>query len=149
MAINETQQEKSTILADPFALLTDSQWRFVTAMLDNPSFSKADAARDVGLKPNTVYAWPDHVDAALLLAREDMHRAALSVRKQALLKAMQVKLDLLESKDAKLRDKVATDIIEWELGKAIQRAQHEVSGRDGGAIVLQWPDAPKLSDDDD
>lgn len=133
MTTSETKPQKSTIDSDPFALLTDSQWRFVTAMIDNPSFSKADAARAVGLRPNTVYGWPGSVDTAIEEARKDMHRAALTVRQKALLKAMRVKLALLDHKDAKLRDKVATDLIEWELGKASQPIAGQ-AGESGNGI---------------
>ena len=119
---------------DPFTLLSDAQWRYVTARIDNPKFTKKDAAEYIELNPQTVYRWPDYVDQALEVARADMHCAALTVRKQALLKAMRVKLALLDNEDARLRDKVATDVIEWELGKATQF--NEVSGKDGGALVI-------------
>jgi hypothetical protein len=111
---------KNIITDDPFSMLSDTQWRYVTAMLDNPEFSKADGARAVGLVPRSIYNWPDYVDDAIELAREDMHRAALTVRKQSLLKAMRVKLALLDSDNESVRNRAATDILEWELGKAAQ-----------------------------
>lgn len=125
-------QQKSTI--NPFLLLTDSQWRFVTAMIENPEFSKAEGARHIGLKPNTVYTWGEHVDAAITLARSDIHMAAVTARKAALLKAIRVKVRGLDSKDERTRQAVASEIIEWELGKATQR--QEVSGKDGSPIPV-------------
>ena len=137
MGTSELNQEKSTTEDDPFLMLSDTQWRFVTAMIDNPKFNKADAARHVKLKPNTVYGWGDIVDRAVAMARKDMHSAALTVRKNALLKAMQVKLKLLDHKDGRIRDKAATDILEWELGRATQPLGG--TGKDGAIPVeLTW-----------
>lgn len=147
MANGTTIQQKSTI--NPFVLLTDSQWRFITAMIENPQFSKADGARHVGLKPNTVYTWGDHVDEALELARGDIQQAALQARKAVLLKAIRVKSRGLDSKDERVRQSVATEIIEWELGKPTQRSEH--SGPDGGALTVRvvYDDAPPLAGEGD
>jgi len=124
-------QENSTI--NPFLLLSDSQWRFVTAMIEHPTFSKAEAARHIGLKPQSVYIWPDHVDQAVELARRDIHGAALQARKTALLKAVQVKLRGLDNKDPRIAQDVATEIIEWELGKANQPLSGP--GKDGAILI--------------
>ena len=147
MANGLTNQQKSTI--NPFVLLTDSQWRFITAMIENPEFSKADGARHVGLKPNTVYTWGDHVDEALELARGDIQEAALQARKAVLLKAIRVKAKGLDSKNERVAQLVATEIIEWELGKATQRSEH--SGPDGGALTVRvvYDDAPPLAGEGD
>ena len=115
---------------NPFLLLSDTQWRYVTLRIDNPSMSKKDAAEALEMSPQTIYHWPRYVDAALEKAREDMHSAALTVRKNALLKAMRVKMALLDSIDERVRDKAATDILEWELGKANQ----PLTGKNGDAI---------------
>lgn len=115
----------------PFSLLTDSQWRFVTAMTENPSWSKKEAAEYIGLNPRTVYAWDTYVDNAILIARKNIHAAAIERRKQALLKAIAVKIALLDSDDESVRSKAATELIEWELGKAKQMT--EITGKDGGS----------------
>lgn len=133
MTSEKTTQEQH-INGDPFSRLSDLQWRFITALIDNPEFSKKDAAELIGIMPQTTYRWPKFVDEALALAREDMHMAALTVRKNALLKAMRVKLALLNSADEKVRNSAATDIIEWELGKANQ----PLTGKGGGAIEVKW-----------
>lgn len=106
-----------------FEQLSDNQWRFVTAMVENPSLSKKDAAKLIGMEPDTVYRWPSFVNDAILLARENVHNAALTMRKQAVLKAIAVKLALLDSEDENIRGRAATEIIEWELGKATQRTE--------------------------
>ena len=57
------------------------------------------------------------------------------MRKQALLKAMAVKVKLLDSVDENVRSKVATELIEWELGKATLRNEH--TGAGGGAVEFK------------
>ena len=131
---NETDTPNLHIEADPFSMLSDVQWRYVTARIDNPKFTKKDTAEHLKLNVQTVYRWPHFVDEALALAREDMHKAALTVRKNALLKAMQVKLKLLDHKDGRIRDKAATDILEWELGKASQPISG--TGKDGAIMIV-------------
>ena len=119
----------------PFSLLSDTQWRYVTAMVENPNFSKKDAAEHLDLSPATVYEWTQkapYVEEALLQARSDIHSVALERRKQAVLKAIAVKIALLDSEDEGVRSRAATELIEWELGKATM--SHEHSGKDGGAI---------------
>jgi len=46
---------------------------------------------------------------------------ALHLRRRALARAMEVKLRGLDSRDERIRQAVATEIIEWELGKASQK----------------------------
>ena len=116
----------------PFLYLTDSQWRFVTAMVENPSWNKKQGAEHIGLNPRTVYAWGDYVDVAIEFARKDIHQAAVERRKQAILKAIAVKVALLDSEDENIRSKAATEIIEWELGKATQRTEN--TGANGSAL---------------
>lgn len=127
----------------PFDRLTQSQWRFVTAMVENPDFTKKAAAEHVGLTPDYVYRWGAHVDEAIAIARQDIHAAAIASRRQALLKAIAVKRALLDSDDENIRSKAATEIIDWELGRASQR--NEVTGKDGGTLNIQVV----YSDDDD
>lgn len=134
MQNSHTEQTENPQRQDPFAQLSDSQWRFVTAMVENPTYSKKDAAAHIGITSDTVYRWPKYVDEAIEQARRDVHEAARSMRRQAVLKAIAVKLALLDSEDESVRSKAATEIIEWELGKAIQRSEH--TGADGGALEI-------------
>lgn len=120
MTKNNTQTTENPHINDAFSQLSDTQWRFVTAMVENPKFSKKDAAEHIGITPDTVYRWDKAVDAAIEQARADIHRAALEMRKQAVLKAIAVKIKLLDSDDENVRSRAATELIEWELGKATQ-----------------------------
>ena len=87
------------------------------------SRTKKDAAEAIQLTPDTIYRWPDYVDDALLLAQENLHDAIIEMRKQSALKAMSVKVALLDSEDENVRSRAATELIEWELGKAMQRGE--------------------------
>ena len=113
---------------DLFSLLSDVQWRFVTAMVENPTFTKKAAAEHIGITADTAYRWPDYVDDAVEQARQEIHNAARAMRKQAVLKAIAVKLKLLDSDDEAIRSKAASEIIEWELGKAIQHTDITSAG---------------------
>jgi hypothetical protein len=99
------------------------QWRFITAMLEDKSRSKKDAAEHIGITPDTVYRWGSHVDDALAIARRNEHETTLAMRRQSLIKAMRVKIALLDSDDENVRQRAANDIIEWELGKATQKQE--------------------------
>ena len=110
--------------------LSKDQLRYVVALQDYPS--KKEAAEAIDLKPNTVYKWSGIVDElADLMAREKIETAR-AIRLQSLNKAMLVKVAGLDADDDNLRQKVATEIIEGELGKAAQRQEH--TGKDGGPI---------------
>jgi len=123
MTKNNTQTTENQHTDDLFSQLSDTQWRFVTAMVENPSFSKKDAAVHIGITADTVYRWDKVVDKAIEQARANVHDAALSMRKQAVLKAIAVKIALLDSDDENVRSRVSTELIEWELGKASQRTE--------------------------
>jgi hypothetical protein len=119
---------------NPFDKLTDLQWRFITAMLEDKNRTKKDAALHIGIKPDTTYRWGSHVDEALALALVDVHEAAKAARKQMLLKAIKVKAALLDSDDEAIRSKAATEFIEWELGKATQI--NALSNPDGSTLRI-------------
>jgi hypothetical protein len=129
--INESPQ-KSTI-DEVLAQLTDNQLRFVTAMQN--CTSKSEAAKEIGIEPNTAYKWPDVVDEAIRLTRMDVESVVRAVRKRNLLKAMMVKVAGLDSPNEDVRQKVATEIIEGELGKPTQHSM--LTGADGGAVKTE------------
>jgi hypothetical protein len=120
MTILNSETTENPQSDDVFRQLSDTQWRFITAMVENPTFTKKDAAKHIGITADTVYRWDKTVDIAIEKARADVHRAALEMRKQAVLRAIAVKIKLLDSDDENVRSKAATEIIEWELGKANQ-----------------------------
>lgn len=131
---NQKNQEKSISeqLSDILPRLSKDQLRFVVAMQELPS--KGEAAESIGLKPDTVYRWPRVVNKAIKLIALDITESAKIMRKQSLAKAMAVKLAALDSDDEKVRQAAASEIIEWELGKAKQALEH--TGEDGKPIEI-------------
>ena len=130
----ETLQKHESI----FTQLHDNHWRFITMLISNPGMTKGEAAAAIGLTADTVYRYPAYVDEALQLARADIHQAAIAMRQKALMKALQVKIDLLDSTDENVRQKAADSIIEWELGKAT--AKTEINAGEGTGILFVWKD---------
>ena len=110
-------EEKPT-LTEILKVLTKDQLRFIVALQEHPS--KDAAAKAIGVKPATVYDWPPEVDEAARLMALDALESAIELRRRNLIKAMGVKAAGLDSKNEAIRQKVATEIIEWEAGKAGQ-----------------------------
>ena len=121
-------------LSDILSRLTKDQLRFVVAVQEYNS--KKDAAEAIGIKPDTVYRWNGDIDRAVQLMAMDLTETATQIRKRNLVKAMMIKVAGLDSDDELLRQKVATEIIEGELGKPSQR--NELTGADGGAVHVTW-----------
>ena len=57
-----------------------------------------------------------------------MEEAVRSVRKRNLLKAIMVKVAGLDSSDESIRQKVASELIEWELGTATKTQAINLDG---------------------
>ncbi|MEA2575049.1 MAG: hypothetical protein QOH93_2347 [Chloroflexia bacterium] len=114
---DQTQTHKTTQerLAELLALLSRDQVRFVRAMLSCKD--KKEAALEVKLQPNTVYKWPDYIDEVLHLIALDEVQAALDLRRKALVKAVLIKLEGLDSEEEAVRQKVASEIISAELDR--------------------------------
>lgn len=129
---NIHEKSISEQLSDVLKTLSPNQVRFVVARQDY--LSDKEAAEAVGLKPDTVYRWNGNVKRAVQLFAEDIMSGAAAIRRKNLAKAMMVKAAGLDSNDESIRQKAATEIIEWEMGKPSQRVQSEVSGPNGGAL---------------
>lgn len=125
-------QEKS--ISDELSSILDQlstdQIRFVVARQE--CATDKEAAEAIGIKPDTVYHWPDAVKDAVRLMAHDGIIVARNVRRRNLAKAMLIKVAGLDSEDERMRQGVATEIIEWEMGKATQPTEH--SGPGGGPI---------------
>ena len=110
------QKSISDELSEILKSLTIDQVRYVIARMDYPTMGEAATA--IGLKPDTVYRWNGQVERAVELMALDTIESARSIRRRNLLKAVAVKVKGLDSKDEKVRQNVATELIEWEMGKA-------------------------------
>ncbi len=111
------QNELEAVLAT----LSIDQVRFVIAR--TTTSSDKEAAQQARIPANTVKQWKytgAQIDKAVRLMVHDGVTTALHLRRRSLAKAMSIKTGGLESPDEKTRQAAATEIIEWELGKAQQ-----------------------------
>ena len=146
MEIGQEKEQKSTSeqLEAVLGRLTTDQIRFVVARQE--CATDKDAADAIDVKPNTVYKWKAEapVDEAVRLMALDGVIVAKELRRRNLAKAMAVKVAGLDEDDPRLRQGVATEIIEWELGKPTQK--QELTGADGGPLELKWPDGSPITE---
>jgi hypothetical protein len=133
--VPEQEKYTSSELEQVLDTLSTEQIRFVVARQE---FSTdKEAAEAIGIKPNTVYQWKNKgalVDDAVRLMALDGVVVASRVRRRNLAKAMMVKVAGLDSKDERMRQSTATEIIEWEMGKATQK--QELTGAEGKPIEV-------------
>ena len=122
--------------ADIWNELTPTQRRFVVAMQEHPTKKEASAA--IGISPNTAYNWPPIVDEAVSFAINNVALATLGIIQANAIKAAMIKAKGLDSDDEKIAQAVATEIIDRNLGKAIQRSEH--TGKDGDVIRVSLID---------
>jgi hypothetical protein len=113
--------------------LSKDQLRFVVACQEYPS--KKEAAESIDIKPNTAYSWNGNVDEAIQLMKLEAVEAARAMNRQAVPKAMAVKIAALDSDNEAIRQKAATELIEWMTGKAPEKVEH--TGKDGDEITIK------------
>jgi uncharacterized protein YecA (UPF0149 family) len=121
---NSEVQEKSISeqFAEIWRKLGYNQRRFVVASLEFPT--KKEAALAIGIEPDTVYRWPNIVDKAIELAHEETRETAIGMLAESLTKSVMVKIAGLDSDSEKIRQDVATEIIDRLLGRAAQPMTH-------------------------
>jgi len=129
---------KSEQLSEILRRLSKDQLRFVIAMQEYRS--KKEAAEALELNLGTVYNWAKIVDEATKLLQLDILESASQMRKSALLRAMMIKMGGLDSDDEKVRQGVATEIIEGEMGKATQRQEVDSKITEDVKITVYMPD---------
>jgi DNA-binding transcriptional regulator YiaG len=131
--------------------LSTDQIKFVVARQEHTS--DKDAALAIGVQPNTVYQWKSRkeapLDEAVQLMAQDGVVVAVHLRRRMLAQAMLVKVEGLSSADEKVRQSVATEIIEWELGKAMQGLRHEGTGERGAIPIITEVLVQMPNDSDD
>ena len=150
MTTTEREQKASFELDQVLAQLTPDQIRFVVARQEHNT--DKDAAEAISIRPNLVSRWKHlgvPIDEAVKAMALDGLVTALHVRKRSLAKAMLVKVAGLDSESEATRQKASTEIIEWEMGRAVQRSEH--TGPEGGPIETKTAvrvDVSELSDND-
>lgn len=135
-----TSEQLEAVLAG----LSPDQLRYVVARQDFTS--NREAAESIGVAPRTVYSWGDDVREAVRLMALDGLVTAQHIRRRNLAKAMLVKVKGLDSDEENVRQKAATEIIEWELGRATQR--NELSGTAGEPLRIEYVNDWRSSDAD-
>ena len=141
MEENQEKQKLQTILAQ----LTKDQLRFIVALQEH--HTKDAAAKAINVKVATVYNWDASlIDEAARLMALDVVKSAIELRRRNLIKAMGVKAAGLDSKNEIVRQKTATEIIEWETGKAGQLLDITSGGEKITKIVVEWQDDDNSDD---
>ena len=138
--MSERESTENPILGELDEVLSQlsiDQLRFVVARLQYPT--DKSAAEAVGISKDTVYRWPEIVKEAVRLMAVDGLVAATHIRRRNLAKAMMVKADGLDSDSEGIKQKVATEIIEWEMGRAVQPV-------DGVSVNVYIPDNKRDGD---
>lgn len=124
--------------------LTPQQLRFVAA---RPHCnSDAEAAREAGIPPSTVWRWPQKVHVAVRLMAGDGMIASYEMLRSALPKAAMRKIDGLDSGDEKVRQAAATEILDRFHGRPKQSIDATVHGPI--SISLTWGDDNAADDGD-
>lgn len=110
-------------LENILAQLSVNQIWFLIAR--NDTATDKDAAEQAGISYAQVRNWPADakqlIDEALRYMAQDGVVTTLHLRRRLLARAMAVKAAGLKSSNEHIQQSVATEIIEWELGKASQR----------------------------
>jgi hypothetical protein len=128
----DTSAELTALLAR----LTHDQFRYITARLQQPD--RKAAAKSLGLPYSTVTHWPAYVERAYDLIGAQQLESARHLLEHTLVKAMMVKIAGLDSGKETVRQAVATEIIEWNLGRPRQQTDLSVKidDTDYTAILL-------------
>lgn len=124
--------------------LTAEQIRYVIARRESRSITEACAA--IGMSRDVYYkSWtPDEralIDEAVRLMEHDGVVTAMHLRRRALAEAMAVKVAGLRSDEEATRQRVATELIEWELGKAKRTQDVNLAGFVAMQVVEEIVDA--------
>ena len=106
--------------------LSVDQIRFIVARQEFAT--DKEAAEAVDISPQTVYRWPPIIKEAVRMMAVDGLVTAQHLRKRHVAKAMLIKTGGLDSESEGIRQRVATEIIEGEMGKAAQTVKTELSG---------------------
>jgi hypothetical protein len=136
--INQNQPNQDIDrLKETLSGLSMTQIRFVIARLETKT--DKEAAEVIQISPATVKSWNSDgsktkIDQAVDLMRVDGMITALEIRRRNLAKAMAVKVSGLDSDNEKIKQDAATEIIEWELGKAPNVVKGD---QDDGSILVE------------
>lgn len=141
-SLSEADEEK---LRTVLRRLTPQQLRFVAV---RPHCnSDAEAAREAGIPAETVWRWPQRVHQAVRLMSGDGMIASYEILRAGLPKAAMKKIDALDSKDERIQQAAATEILDRFHGRPTQSIDATVHGP--VSITLTWGDDERAADDGD
>ncbi len=109
--------------------------------------SNSEALRKCGKSEGWLYKRNiEDLNSRADILRKDKAIRASMILAEAVEEAAKVKAAGLKSRDERIKQAVATEIIDRQLGKVPQR--QEVTGKDGGVIVVEFGEPiPPRSDD--
>lgn len=113
-----TGEHRNPQIQEKLARLCHGQLRYVVARLRTSS--KKAAVEEVHIPYETVTHWPAYVDETVSLLLLDTVASARALLVRDVAQAMAVKLAGLESTDEKIRQRAASEVVEWNLGRAAQ-----------------------------
>lgn len=120
-----TEQEEER-LRKALRMLTPQQLRFVAV---RPHCNNdAEAAREAGVAPATVWRWPQRVHQVVRWMAADGMIASYEIMRSSLPKAAMRKADGLDSADERIQQNAATEILDRFHGKPTQRMEANVTG---------------------
>lgn len=134
----------SNEFAELWNKLTPTQKRFAVAMQEHPS--KKEAAQAIGITPQTAYNFNGEVDDVIDFMTNNIALATLGILQANATKAAMVKAKGLDSKNEKIAQDAASEIIDRNIGKVPQRS--EITGADGGALRVKFIDYGLTRDND-
>ena len=132
-------------MAELLDQLTVDQIRFIVARQGVRTHK--EAAESLDMPADRVYQWIHKgvpINETVKAMALDGLVVAAHVRRKHLAKAMLVKVAGLESEDEKIRQSCASEIIDWEMGRATQK--QELTGKDGQDLTVElvWGDGLEI-----
>ena len=125
-----------------------ARFDYVMARASCPSVESA--LRECGRSKTWLYSMPEAERLRLEEIANELHYnaklRALQVLYDAVATAAAVKVMGLQSRNERIKQDAASEILDRVSGKAAQRLEH--TGQDGGAIVIDWGEA-KIDGDND
>jgi hypothetical protein len=91
--------------------------------------SKEKAMENTGISASMVRKWGEKIDYAIRLLNYDRLISAQEIERGILLKAIQVKMQGLESKNEWIRQRTSTEVREWILGKPSVKKEVNFRGK--------------------
>jgi ActR/RegA family two-component response regulator len=105
--------------------MSDKQRKFATALFYSGNIAEACQATKVGI--NEYNGWPaairEGLDEIVAIYYQNVLEVAASMLKNAVLKAVQVKVEGLDSENERVQQEVATEIIQHVFGRPTQKRE--------------------------